>query len=228
MNATVLVVDDDRKIVELLRLYLERDGFRVLAAYDGFAAIDLARDSKPDLILLDLMLPGSDGLEVCRRLQAESGVPVIMISARSTDEDKLIGLGLGADDYVTKPFNPREVVGRVRAVLRRAARSRSTVHAVRRLADLVIDRRAHEVRLRGDLVHLTPTEFKLLNILADQPGRAFTRAELVDQVFGLGYEGLDRTIDVHVANVRGKIEKDPRNPGYIRTVFGVGYKMGEV
>jgi len=225
VTGTVLVVDDDHKIVERLRLYLERDGYHVLVAYDGLAALSVARRAQPDIILLDLMLPCVGGLDVCRVLQAESDVPVIMLTARTTDEDKLAGLELGADDYVTKPFNPREVMVRVRAVLRRAANGASGDSPVRHIADLAVDRRAHEVRLRGSPVNLTPTEFRLLDAMADEPGRAFTRLELLDRAFGSEFEGLDRTIDVHVANLRRKIEQDPRDPTYIRTVFGVGYKL---
>jgi two-component system alkaline phosphatase synthesis response regulator PhoP len=229
VTGTVLVVDDDRKIVELLKLYLERDGYHVLVAYDGLAALGVARRAHPDIILLDLMLPSIDGLDVCRVLQAESGVPVIMLTARTTDEDKLTGLGMGADDYVTKPFNPREVMVRVRAVLRRAENGTAGGDGgVRQIADLAVDRRGHEVRLRGTPVNLTPTEFRLLDTLADEPGRAFTRLELLDRVYGHEFEGLDRTIDVHVANLRRKIEQDPRDPTYIKTVFGVGYKLAGI
>jgi len=223
----ILVVDDERKIVELVRLYLEKDGYRVLVAYDGLEALELARQKRPDLILLDLLLPGMDGLDVCRILQAESEVPIIMLTARTTDEDKLIGLELGADDYITKPFNPREVVARVRAVLRRAGKEASRGPAEMRFADLVIDRRRHEVRMRDEVVDLTPTEFRLLEVLAGEPGRAFTRLELLDRVFGYDFEGFERTVDVHVKNLRKKIEPDPRQPTYVQTVYGVGYKFGE-
>jgi DNA-binding response OmpR family regulator len=223
----ILVVDDERKIVELIRLYLERDGYRVLAAYDGLQALKLARQKQPDIILLDLLLPGMDGLDVCRTLKAESEVPIIMLTAKTTDEDKLTGLKLGADDYVTKPFNPREVVARVRAVLRRVGKEAAQDATEICVADLVIDRRHHEVRARGDVVHLTPTEFNLLEVLAGEPGRAFTRLELLDQVFGYDFEGLERTVDVHVKNLRQKIESDPKQPTYIKTVYGVGYKFSE-
>jgi len=221
----ILVVDDERKIVELVRLYLERDGYRVLTAYDGLQALELARQKRPDMILLDLLLPGMDGLDVCRTLKAESEVPIIMLTAKTTDEDKLTGLALGADDYVTKPFNPREVVARVRAVLRRVGKEAAQDGTEIRTPDLVIDRRRHEVRARGDVVHLTPTEFNLLEVLAGEPGRTFTRLELLDQVFGHDFEGLERTVDVHVKNLRRKIEPDPRQPTYVKTVYGVGYKF---
>jgi two-component system alkaline phosphatase synthesis response regulator PhoP len=223
----ILVVDDERKIVELVRLYLEKDGYRVLVATDGLDGLELARQKRPDLILLDLMLPGMDGLDVCRILQAESDVPIIMLTARTTDEDKLIGLELGADDYVTKPFNPREVVARVRAVLRRVGKEAARGPTEMRFAGLVIDRRRREVRVRGEVANLTPTEFRLLEVLAGEPGRAFARLELLDRVFGFDFEGFERTVDVHVKNLRKKIEPDPRQPAYVKTVYGVGYKFGE-
>jgi two-component system alkaline phosphatase synthesis response regulator PhoP len=223
----ILVVDDDPKIVELVRLYLEKDGYRVLVAYDGLEALDLARQRRPDLILLDLLLPGMDGLDVCRIIQAESEIPIIMLTAKTTDEDKLRGLELGADDYVTKPFNPREVMARVRAVLRRTDREAGRGSAEIRFDDLLIDRIRHEVRLQGETVSLTPTEFRLLEVLAGEPGRAFSRLELLDRVFGYDFEGFERTVDVHVKNLRKKIEPDPKQPVYIRTVYGIGYKFGE-
>ena len=221
----ILVVDDDPKIVDLIRLYLEKDGYRVFVAYDGLQALESARQKRPDLILLDLMLPEMDGLEVCRILQAESEVPVLMLTARVTDEEKLIGLELGADDYVTKPFNPREVVARVRAVLRRIDREPSQGSAGMRFAGLVIDCRCHQVRMEGQVVDLTPTEFRLLEVLARKPGRVFTRIELLDRVFGYDFDGFDRTVDVHVKNLRSKIEQDSKRPAYVKTVYGVGYKF---
>lgn len=223
----ILVVDDDRKIVDLVRLYLEKDGYRVLVAYDGLEALQIARQRRPELILLDLMLPGMDGLEVCRSLQSESDAPIIMLTARTTDEDKLVGLELGADDYIAKPFNPREVVARVRAVLRRIDRDRGQGPMEMQIADVRIDKRRHEVRLKDELVNLTPTEFKLLEVLAGEPGRVFSRLELLDRVFGHDFAGFERTVDVHVKNLRKKIEPDPRQPIYVRTVYGVGYKLSE-
>lgn len=224
----VLLVDDDRKIVELVQLYLEKDGYQVLVAYDGLKALELARQKRPDLILLDLLLPGVDGLDVCRILQAESDVPIIMLTAKTTDEDKLIGLELGADDYITKPFNPREVVARVRTVLRRVGKEAARGPAEMRFADLVIDRRRHEVQVRGEVASLTPTEFRLLEVLAGEPGRAFTRLELLDRVFGYDFEGFERTVDVHVKNLRKKIELDPKQPTYVKTVYGLGYKFEDL
>ena len=223
----ILVVDDDHKIVDIVRLYLEKDGYRVLVAYDGLEALELARQKRPDLIVLDLMLPGMDGLDVCRILRTETEVPIIMLTARTTEEDKLVGLELGADDYVTKPFSPRELVARVRTVLRRVGKEAPQGPAELRFADLLIDRRSHEVRVRGELVPLTPTEFKLLEVLAGEPGRAFTRLELLDRVFGYDFEGFERTVDVHVKNLRKKIEQDPTQPTYVKTVYGVGYKFDE-
>ena len=224
MNRKILVVDDDKKIVELVSLYLKRDGYGVLAAYDGREALELARQKQPDLIVLDLLLPELDGKDVCRLLRAESCVPIIMLTARSTDEDKLVGLDLGADDYVTKPFNPRELVARIRAVLRRAAPEVERPEDIR-FDDLFISFVRHEVLARGKVVNLTPTEFRLLEAMAREPGRAFTRDELLDRAFGHDYEGLERTVDVHIMNLRRKIEADSGRPRYIVTVPGVGYRF---
>jgi len=226
-RSKVLVVDDDPSIVELVRLYLEREGYRVLVAYDGLEALEMARQQQPDLVVLDLLLPEVDGLDVCRILQTESDVPIIMLTAKTAEEDRVVGLRLGADDYVTKPFSPRELVARVQAVLRRVGKESPNGPAEVRFADLVIDRRSHEVRVRDEAVSLTPTEFRLLEVLAGEPGRAFTRPELLDRVFGYDFEGFERTVDVHVKNLRKKIEPDPRDPVYLKTVYGVGYKLGE-
>jgi len=224
-KSKILVVDDDRKIVGLVRLYLERDGYRVLVAYDGLKALELARQRRPDLVVLDLLLPEVDGLDVCRILQTESQVPIIMLTAKTTEADRLVGLDLGADDYVTKPFSPRELVARVRAVLRRVGEEAPQGPAEACFADLVINRRRHEARVRGQVVDLTPTEFRLLEVLAGEPGRAFTRLELLDRVFGYDFEGFERTVDVHVKNLRKKIEADPKQPTYVKTIYGVGYKF---
>lgn len=224
MNRTILVVDDDKKIVDLVTLYLKRDGYSVLAAYDGREALDVARRKLPDLIVLDLMLPELDGVDVCRLLRAESRVPIIMLTARATDDDKLRGLDIGADDYVTKPFNPRELVARVRAVLRRAAPEEAPREDVR-FGDLLVSFVRHEVTVGDRPVNLTPTEFRLLEALIREPGRAFTRSELLDRVFGYDYDGVERTIDVHVMNLRRKIEPNPAAPCYIVTVPGVGYRF---
>ena len=224
-NYTVLVVDDDRKIVELVQLYLEKDGYRVLIAHDGLQALELARRKRPDLIVLDLLLPDLDGLDVCRILQAESKIPIIMLTARTTEDDRLTGLDIGADDYITKPFSPRELMARVRAVLRRTNDRVAAGAPEMRFGDLVIDRRGHEVRVEDQVVDLTPTEFRLLEAMAEQPGRTFSRLDLLDRVFGYDFEGFERNVDVHVKNLRKKIEPNPRRPSYIQTVYGVGYKL---
>jgi len=224
MKRTILVVDDDKKTVDLIRLYLEREQHQVLVAYDGREALEIARQRSPCLIILDWMLPRVDGLDICRILRAESAVPIIMLTARSTEEDKLLGLDLGTDDYVTKPFSPRELVARVRVVLRRSAPKDEAVPPLC-IGELAVDFAAHEVRRGGELLRLTPKEFKLLETLAREPGRAFSRGELVDRVFGLGYEGFERTVDVHLMNLRKKIEVDPNHPLYLLTVYGVGYKF---
>jgi DNA-binding response OmpR family regulator len=224
----ILVVDDNRKTVDLVRAYLEKDGYRVSAAYDGLQALELARQKRSDLIVLDLMLPGMDGLDVCRVLRGEGNkVPIIMLTAKTTEADKLIGLDLGADDYVTKPFSPRELLARVRAVLRRVGEEEYEGPSEMRFDDLLVDFVGHQVQVRGEPVHLTPTEFKLLEVLIRGPGRAFSRLELLDRVFGYDFEGFERTVDVHVKNLRKKIEPDPKNPTYIKTVYGVGYKFAE-
>lgn len=222
----VLVVDDDAKTVELVKLYLNRDGYRVIAAYNGVDALRLARESHPDLIVLDVMLPGIDGLEVCRTLRAESDVPIIMLTARTTDGDKLTGLGLGADDYMTKPFSPRELAARVRAVLRRLPGERGPDEIKR--GKLTINFNRHEAYLDTRFLDLTSVEFKLLGVLARESGRVFSRAQLIEKAFGYDYEGFDRTIDVHILNLRRKMESDPRNPRYIKTVYGSGYKLSKV
>ena len=225
MNKKILIVEDDRKTSHLVSTYLQRDGYRVAAAYDGSEGLDLARRTRPDLVILDLMLPGMDGLDVCRVLRAESKVPIIMLTARTTEDDKLLGLDLGADDYVTKPFSPRELVARVRAVLRRVADLEGQDVQDVDFGDLAVSFTRHEVTAQGRTVDLTPTEFKILELLARNPGRAFTRLQLIDQVRGLDFEGFERTVDVHVMNLRRKIEPDASRPRYVKTVTGVGYKL---
>jgi DNA-binding response OmpR family regulator len=222
---TVLVVDDEKRIADLLRAYLEEAGYRVVTAADGRQALFVARHEKPDLVVLDLVMPEVDGWEFTRRFRQESDVPIIMLTARVEDVDKILGLELGADDYVTKPFSPREVVARVRAVLRRAGAAPRTPEVLR-AGELVVDRDAHAVTLAGEPVELTPTEFDLLVTLMERPGRAMSRLELLDAVQGDAYEGYERTVDVHVKNLRRKIEQDPKDPQIILTVFGVGYKFG--
>jgi two-component system alkaline phosphatase synthesis response regulator PhoP len=219
----VLVVDDDAKTVELVRLYLDRDGYEVLSAYNGIEALRLARESYPDLIVLDLMLPDIDGLEICRTLRRESDVPIIMLTARTTDQDKLAGLDLGADDYVTKPFSPKEVVARVRTVLRRLPGERGPEEI--KIGELSMNFATHEAWFAGRSLNLTSVEFKLLGLLAKEPDRVFSRTSLIEQGLGYDFEGFDRTIDVHILNLRRKVEPDPSHPRYIRTVYGVGYKF---
>ncbi len=219
----VLVVDDDPKTVALVKLYLNRDGYRVLTAYDGTEALRLAREGHPDLIVLDLMLPGVDGLEVCRTLRAESDVPIIMLTAKTTDQDKLTGLNLGADDYVTKPFSPRELAARVRTVLRRLPGERGPDEIKR--GQLTVNFLGHEAHLAGRPLNLTLVEFKILGTLAKEPGRVFSRAQLIEKALGFDFEGFDRTIDVHILNLRRKLEPNPKQPRYIKTVYGAGYKF---
>ncbi len=222
----ILVVDDDVKTVELVRLYLNRDGYRVITAYDGVEALRLARENHPDLIVLDLMLPGVDGLEICRTLRTESEVPIIMLTAMTTDQDRLTGLELGADDYVTKPFSPRELAARVRAVLRRLPGERGPEKIEH--GELTLNFLKYEAFLEGKPLNLTPVEFKLLGVLAKEPGRVFSRAQIIEKAFGYDFDSFDRTIDVHILNLRRKIEPDPRHPRYIKTVYGAGYKLPEV
>ena len=219
----VLVVDDDVKTVALVKLYLNRDGYRVFTAYDGTEALHLARESHPDLIVLDLMLPGIDGIEICRTVRAESDVPIIMLTARSTDQDKLTGLDLGADDYITKPFSPRELAARVRAILRRLPGERGPDEI--KYGKLTVNFLRHEASLGGRPLNLTMVEFKLLGVLVKEPGRVFSRPELIEKALGYDFEGFDRTIDVHILNLRRKLEPDARNPRFIKTVYGAGYKF---
>jgi two-component system alkaline phosphatase synthesis response regulator PhoP len=223
---SVLVVDDEREIAQIARDYLRHAGYAVITAGDGAKALELARARRPDLVVLDLGLPGLDGLEVTRALRRESNVPIIMLTARVEESDRLLGLELGADDYVTKPFSPRELVARVRAVLRRAEAPPGSGDVLR-VADLTIDVPRMTVTRGATPIELTPTEFKLLAALARQPGRVFTRVQLLDAVRGTAVESFDRAIDAHVKNIRGKLEPDSRNPRYVLTVYGVGYKFAE-
>jgi two-component system, OmpR family, alkaline phosphatase synthesis response regulator PhoP len=224
MSKKILVVDDEKKLVTILKGYLEQAGYTVAAAYDGQQALTVFRHEKPALVLLDLNLPQIDGLDVCRTMRKESNVPVIMVTARVEEADRLIGLELGADDYIVKPFSPREVVARVRAVLRRAEGEPLRAETLA-AGDLALDLGKHSARLKDRVLDLTPTEFDLLTVLMQNPGRAFTRLQLLDQVQGEAFEGYERTIDAHVKNLRQKIERDPKSPQYILTVFGVGYKF---
>jgi len=221
----VLVVDDDVKTVELVRLYLNRDGYRVITAYNGNDALRLAREGHPDLIVLDLMLPGMNGLDVCRTIRAESDVPIIMLTALTTDDDRLTGLDLGADDYMTKPFSPRELAARVRAVLRRLPGERGPEKLEH--GALTVDFLKHEAFLEGKPLNLTPIEFKILGTLVKEPGRVFSRAQIIENALGHDFDSFDRTIDVHILKLRRKLEPDPHHPRYIKTIYGTGYKLME-
>jgi two-component system alkaline phosphatase synthesis response regulator PhoP len=221
---TILIVEDEKQIAEIAGDYLRRAGFAVAVAREGVSALRLARERRPDLIVLDLGLPGVDGLDVARTLRQESNVPIIMLTARVEESDRLLGLELGADDYVTKPFSPRELVARVQAVLRRAANASLATDVVR-LGDLVLDVPRLKVTRAGQTIDLTATEFQLLAVMARQPGRVFTRAQLLDSVRDSG--AFDRAIDAHIKNIRRKLEPDPRNPRYIETVYGIGYRCAE-
>lgn len=227
MNRRILLVDDDVKTVDLLRLYLIKDSYRVLTAHDGLTALEMARQKRPDLIVLDGMLPGMDGLDVCRILRAESKIPIIMLTARATEDDMLRGLDYGADDYLAKPFSPRELLARVRTVLRRYAHQEEEERQAQivRFGEIEINFTSYEVMVRGEAVRLTPKEFKLLELLVNEPGRAFSRTELVEKVFGFDYDGLERTVDVHMMNLRKKLEPDAETPAYFQTVYGIGYKF---
>lgn len=212
------------KQAELVRRYLEREGHSVLVVHDGRAAIDEARAREPDLVVLDVMMPKADGLDVCRVIRAESDVPVLMLTARATEDDLLLGLDLGADDYVTKPYSPRELMARVRTLLRRARRSKDPEETLK-VGDLLVDPARHLVSVAGSPVDCTPAEFRILETLAAQPERVFTRAQLLEEVHGFDRFITRRTVDVHMLNLRKKIESDPRRPTRILTVYGVGYKL---
>jgi DNA-binding response OmpR family regulator len=226
MNRTILVVDDEPRIVDLARDYLEHAGFSVVVAGDGPAALETARRDRPDLVVLDLGLPGLDGLDVTRELRREGSVPIVMLTARDDELDKLLGLELGADDYLTKPFSPRELVARVKAVLRRADRPVGAGDVIR-VGDVILDLPRMRTQVAGTSVDLTPTEFTLLATLARQPGRIFTRSQLLDALHGVAFESYERAIDSHVKNLRRKLEPDPRRPRYVLTVYGVGYRLAD-
>ncbi len=222
----VLVVDDDIKIVELVKLYLNRDGYTVIPAYNGNEALKLARESHPDLIVLDIMLPGIDGLAICRALRAESSVPIILLTARTTEQDRITGLDLGADDYVTKPFSPKELAARVRAVFRRLPDEALQMGPEElRFGDLIVNFPKHEAYISNQSLNLTPIEFKLLGVFIREPNRVFSRSQLIEKVLGYDFDGFDRTIDVHILNLRRKLEPDAGHPKYIKTVYGSGYKF---
>jgi len=225
-NKTILVVDDDARTVDLVKLYLERDGYNVITAYEGREAVAKFRQNNPNLVVLDLMLPGLDGMEICRILREESDVPIIMLTARTRDEDKLDGLDTGADDYVTKPFSPGELAARVRAIFRRLPSERGPAQI--RHGNLLMNFLKREVYLDDRRINLTAVEFKLLAAFLKEPGRVFDRMELIDKAFGYDFEGFDRAIDVHIFNLRRKLEPNPKRPEYIKTVYGAGYKLAEL
>lgn len=227
MNERILVVDDEPEIVRVLRGYLEQANYTVLTASSGPEALRRARTEAPDLILLDVMLPGMDGIDVCRSIRQTSNVPIIMVTARVEETDRVLGLELGADDYITKPFSPREVVARVRAVLRRTHAEPVAESEILTVDDLTLDVGRHSV-VRGDeALELTPSEFEILRAMMSAPGRVLTRLQLLEAAQGQAYEGYERTVDTHVKNLRRKIEPDPPNPSYILTVHGIGYKLKE-
>ncbi len=224
MSKKILVVDDEPRLVSVVEAYLKQEGFDVATASNGQDAIFVARESKPDLIILDVMMPEMDGFEFMRAHRREAETPIILLTAKVEEDDKVIGLELGADDYVTKPFRPRELVARVRAVLRRAGQTRPEA-AVIRASNIALDRERHTVEVGEQYVDLTPSEFDLLAALMSVPGRAYSRLELLDRIQGVAYEGYERTIDVHIKNLRSKVEPKPKEPHYIQTVYGVGYRF---
>ncbi|MEV4639675.1 response regulator transcription factor [Actinoplanes sp. NPDC049548] len=225
MCAHVLVAEDDRRQAEVLRRYLEAEGHEATVVHDGRSALEHVRRDPPDLLVLDVMMPQLDGLNVCRMLRRDSDLLILMLTARSTEDDLLLGLELGADDYLTKPYSPRELMARVRTLLRRAPKSSRPVSAVRRIGPLNVDPVRHEVSAAGEPVDCTPGEFAILAAMADHPGRVFTRAQLLEHTRGIDRSSTERTIDVHVMNLRRKIEADPRRPTMLLTVYGVGYKL---
>jgi DNA-binding response OmpR family regulator len=224
MNQTILIIDDEARLRDMLRVYLEQEGYRVVEAGNGREALYVARVEKPDLIILDLMMPEMGGLDFVRYYEREGDAPVIMLTAKVDDEDKIVGLELGADDYITKPFNVREVLARVRSVLRRGRKSAGEPEVLRTGA-ILLDRGAHTVHVEGRAVDLTPSEFAILATLMASPGHVFSRLDLLDRIAGDAYEGYERTIDSHIRNLRLKIERDPKNPAYIETVYGMGYRL---
>ena len=226
MPQTVLIVDDEKRLVSLVESYLTQEGYRVATAFNGKQALEVAAKEKPDLIILDIMMPEMNGYEFLRAHRAERDTPIIMLTAKVEDDDKIIGLELGADDYVVKPFKPRELMARVRNVLRRAGKSEPTGKTLK-VADIVLDRDSREVLVGERSIDLTPSEFELLAALMATPGRVFSRLDLLDVVQGVRYEGYERTIDTHIKNLRAKMGDDPRKPQHIETVYGVGYRLSK-
>ena len=228
MASTILIVEDDPDTVKLVSLYLRRDGHKVISTGDGLDGLRLAREARPDLVVLDLMLPRLDGIEVCRTLRKESEVPIVMVTARVEQEDTLTGLDLGADDYVPKPFSPKELAARIRAVLRRTMRDAVQKGSAEiKHDDVVVDLHRRSVYVDGDNVSLTSTEFRLLVTLIKEPGMTFSREQIIDSVFGYDFDGFDRTVDAHIANLRRKLATGPGKPRYIQTVYGMGYRFGD-
>lgn len=221
---SVLIVDDDIKLVQLLKTYFDKEGFITYTANDGLAAMQEVRQRKPDIMILDLMLPGLDGWDVCRRIRRDNDIPIIMLTARDEESDRLVGLEIGADDYVSKPFSPKEVVARAKVILRRTHKE-VVQQGVIKAGGLTIDLECHQVMNGTQLVDLTPTEFKLLEVLADNAGKVFSRLQIVEQTQGYTFEGYERTIDAHIKNLRRKLEDNPKEPQYILTVYGIGYKF---
>jgi DNA-binding response OmpR family regulator len=226
MPQTILIVDDEKRLVSLVQSYLTQEGYRVVTAYNGKDALPIAQKEKPDLIILDIMMPEMNGYDFMRAHRSTSDTPIIMLTAKVDDDEKVIGLELGADDYVTKPFKPRELMARVRNVLRRVGKSEATAKALR-VSGITLDRDSREVQVVDRSVDLTPSEFDLLAALMSAPGRVYSRLDLLDVIQGVRYEGYERTIDTHIKNMRAKIEPDPRNPRYIETVYGVGYRLNK-
>lgn len=224
MSKTIMVVDDEKRLVSLVESYLTQEGYRVVSAYNGKEALTVARREKPDLIVLDVMMPEVDGYEFMRKHRAENNTPIILLTARVDDEEKVIGLEVGADDYMTKPFRPRELVARVRAVLRRTGESKPEAKVLN-ANGITLDREGRTVQVNDRYVDLTPSEFDILTAILSAPGRVYSRLDLLDIIQGVRYEGYERTIDTHIKNLRGKIEDDPRAPKYIETVYGVGYRF---
>jgi DNA-binding response OmpR family regulator len=226
MPQTILIIDDEKRLVSLVQSYLVQEGYRVVTAYNGKEALSIAQKEKPDLIILDIMMPEMNGYDFMRAHRSESDTPIIMLTAKVEDDDKVIGLELGADDYVTKPFKPRELMARVRNVLRRAGKSEPKGKTLK-VGDIMLDRDSREVIAGDRSVDLTPSEFDLLAALMSAPGKVFSRLDLLDVIQGVRYEGYERTIDTHIKNLRAKIEPDPRKPHYIETMYGVGYRLSK-
>ncbi|MDI3477228.1 MAG: hypothetical protein PWQ59_753 [Thermoanaerobacterium sp.] len=224
----ILVIDDEEKILDVIKAYLEKEGYIVTTETNGANALNAFKSTNPDLVILDLMLPGMSGEEICNKIRAVSKVPILMLTAKISEDEKVYGFTIGADDYLTKPFSPRELTMRVKAILRRT-KDNLPLNDIFSFndGDLVVDTRSYEVKKKGKIVNLTPNEYKLLSVMMQNPNKVFTRGELIEKAFGYDFEGFDRTIDAHIKNLRQKIEDDPKNPTYIKTVYGAGYKFGE-